>query len=287
MSVQYPVDLVVDAKNVLGEGPLWDPNLQALYWVDIYQKRIHRWVPSNPDIDTFYFPLPITALGLRQTGGLVLATRDGFALWDFSRLCWLGDPEADKPESRFNDGSVDRQGRFWAGTMTEEGAASSLYRLTPDKKITTMETGLTISNGLGWSLDQTTFYLTDTKRNYIYQFDFDPLSGCIANRRILIDVPREHGSPDGLAIDAQSFLWSCCWGGWKILRIDPDGKIEREIRVPVEFPASCVFGGPDLADLYITSARFPVKDPQIQPNAGGIFHIHTEFHGLPPSTFQG
>jgi sugar lactone lactonase YvrE len=287
MPGSYDLEWVIQGKNALGEGPLWDPTHNRLYWVDIEGHQIFCWQPLNQHLDNYTFPLAITALGLRRKGGLVLATRDGFATWDFSNLDWIADPESNKPEARFNDGTVDCQGRFWAGTMTETGATSSLYRLDPDGKVTTMETHLTISNGLGWSPDLKTFYLTDTVRQKIYAYDFDPELGDIENRRIFIDVAPEHGSPDGLAMDAQGFIWSCCWGGWKILRIDPSGQIEREILLPVEHPTSCVFAGADFSDLYVTSARSPVKNFDRQPSAGGLLHIKTEFHGLPPHEFAG
>ena len=286
---------VVACQSELGEGPVWHPQEQVLYWVDIFQGRFHRFDPRSSDHQVKDLGLVITAMALRASGGFVLATGKGFAFYDpaSGRLEFLGDPDADESgDARFNDGKTDRQGRFWAGKMSSS-PTNSLFCLLPDRSIRRMESGVNISNGLGWSPDDRTFYFTDSPARVIYAYDFDPLSGSIANRRVFAsipDAPRE-GFPDGLAIDEEGCIWSARWGGWKVVRYTPDGSIEREIAMPVEFPTSCAFGGPNLDELYITSAYVEIRDladrRAMQPQAGDVFRLKTQVRGLPEPFFAG
>ena len=163
------VEHVVTANNILGEGPLWNPEEQALYWVDIQDYRVQRLYPATGKIEAFVTGVRVTALAFRASGELVTATARGFAFldWQTKEFDFIADPEADKPHNRFNDGAVDHIGRFWAGTMNEQDFAvpdGCLYRLDPDGSVHEMETGLTVSNGLGWSPDKQTMYITDTFR---------------------------------------------------------------------------------------------------------------------------
>jgi sugar lactone lactonase YvrE len=178
------VEHLLAVQNSLGEGPLWHPKEQTLYWVDIDKHCFHRLIPQTDQHETFAVGLPIGVLAFRSRGGLVMATRDGFAFWDFDKqtLEFIADPEADKPEARFNDGAVDRQGRFWAGTMSDD-FTNSLYRLDPDGSVRKMESGIGVSNGTGWSPDDKIMYFTDSPKRIIYAYDFDPATGAIENRR--------------------------------------------------------------------------------------------------------
>jgi sugar lactone lactonase YvrE len=284
------VERMLPVQNRLGEGPRWNMEEQALYWVDIENDAFHRLDPATGEHDRCVVGLPVSALGFRAAGGLILATRDGFAVWEpqTQDLRFLADPEAHRPESRFNDGAVDCMGRFWAGTMSAD-PTSSLYRLDPDGSVHQMETGLTISNGIGWSPDNHTMYLTDTPRNVIYAYDFDPATGAIANLRPFVHTLDEPGGPDGLAVDSEGGVWSARWGGWKITRYDPSGAVEREIHLPVECPTSCTFGGAGLDDLYITSAWTGVDPAQRanQPWAGDLFRVRVGITGRPEYTYAG
>lgn len=286
---------VVACQCELGEGPVWHPLEQVLYWVDIFQGRFHRFDPRTGDHRVNDLGLVITAMSVRASGGFVLATGKGFAFYDpaSGRLDFIGDPDADETEdARFNDGKTDRQGRFWSGKMSSR-PTNSLFCLWPDRSIHRMESGIEISNGLGWSPDDRTFYFTDSPARVIYAYDFDPLSGSITNRRVFAsipDAPRE-GFPDGLAIDEEGCIWSARWGGWKVVRYTPDGRIEREIAMPVEFPTSCAFGGPNLDELYITSAYIEIRDQAerraAQPLAGDVFRLKTSVRGFPEPFFAG
>jgi len=287
---------LVTSQNQIGEGPTWSVDEQALYWVDIYGKRIERLDPETGQHRTFQLPCLVGAVVLRQKGGFVLAADQGFAFWDGSseKVHWLLNPEQGKPLYRFNDGKVDPGGRFWAGTMYDgpqlnPRPAGSLYRLDPDGSISVMETGVLISNGLGWSPDHRTMYYTDSVRKIIYSYDYDLSTGEIANRQDFIHTIDEPGEPDGLTVDSQGFIWSARWNGWKVTRYDPAGKPEREIKVPTACPSSVMFGGSDLKDLYITSAwkELTAEERNFQPLAGNLFKIRVEVQGLPEFKFAG
>jgi sugar lactone lactonase YvrE len=219
-----------------------------------------------------------------------MATGKGLILRDpAGEMTLIGDPDAsENDEVRFNDGKTDPTGRFWAGKMGG-GFSNSLYRLDPDRSIHRMESGIGVSNGLGWSPDLKTFYYTDSPAGTIYAYDYDPVSGAIDRRRNFAVVPEGGGSPDGLAVDAEGCIWSARWGGWKVVRYAPDGQVMAEIAMPVELPTSCAFGGPNLDDLYITSAyvAVPADRRSAQPLAGDLFRIRPGVHGLPEPKFQG
>jgi sugar lactone lactonase YvrE len=267
----------------------------VLYWVDITQGHLHRFDPRSGDHQVTELGQVISAMGVRASGGFVLATREGFAFYDAASggLEFLGEPDADQAEdARFNDGKTDRQGRFWAGKMSPR-LENSLFCLSPDRSIRRMESGIGISNGLGWSPDNRTFYYTDSETRLIYAYDFDAATGKIGNRRIFASIPNapREGTPDGLAVDEEGCIWSARWGGWKVVRYTPDGRIEREIAMPVEFPTSCAFGGPELNELYITSAFVQIRDQAdlraAQPLAGDVFRLKTHVHGFPEPLFGG
>ncbi|HEX8599068.1 MAG TPA: SMP-30/gluconolactonase/LRE family protein [Chloroflexia bacterium] len=286
------VEHVLDVQHRLGEGPRWNSDEHALYWVDIENDSFYRYYPDDGTYEGFGVGMPVGALAFREAGGLVLAVRDGLAVWDFnkSRLDFVADTELEKKESRFNDGAVDPEGRFWAGTMTHDGSASSsLYRLDPDYSVHTMATGLTISNGIGWSPDGRTMYHTDTERQVIYAYDFDAATGNIEKGRDFVRTSEEEGFPDGLTVDAEGFVWSAFYGGWRIVRYDPDGKREREVRLPVANVTACTFGGPDLTDLYITTAWSGLNEEQRSEQllAGDLFLHRTNIKGQPQAKFRG
>lgn len=273
---------LIASQNQLGEGPLWHPTEQALYWVDILQQRVERYDPSSRIHTSTHFPLQVTALGIRKRGGFVAATSKGLGYWDGAsdQVILFSHPERHLPDNRFNDGAVGPAGNFWAGTMyagphTDPRPPGGLYRLGADEQVRLIQPELTISNGLGWSPDGKLFYFTDSLRHTIYVYDFDPGRGEASNRRVFIHDPELPGVPDGLTVDSQGFVWSARWGGWKITRYDPDGKTEREIKLPVECPTSCTFGGSNLNQLYITSAWTDLTPGQRtnQPQAGDLFHI--------------
>ena len=290
------LESIVASQSKLGEGPLWSVDEQSLYWVDIHRQRVERYHPSSRQHDVFEYDAAVTALGFRARGGFVAGTSHGFAFLQLTSkaLDIVAQPEADKPNNRFNDGAVDPQGRFWGGTMyegpeTNEPTEGRLYRLDADCSVHVMVTGVTIANGLGWSPDLKTMYFTDTLRRMIYAYDYDPASGAIDRRRVFVDSSGELGYPDGMTVDSEGCVWGARWCGWKITRYDPAGKVEREIRLPVECPTSCAFGGENLTELYITSAWTALTDEQRrqQPQAGDVFRLNTNIKGRAPWQFAG
>jgi len=289
--MQYQLEHVCAAQAELGEGPIWHPDEQVLYFVDIMRGRLHQFNPETGNHTVTELGVVIGSMGVRAAGGWVMATRKGFAYWDAAArtMEWIGDPDADESEDvRFNDGKTDPMGRFWAGKMSNS-PTNCLYRLDPDQSIHRMESGIGVSNGLGWSPDLKTFYYTDSPARVIFTYDYDASSGNISNQRVFAKIPKGGGFPDGLAVDSEGCIWSARWGGWKIVRYFPDGRIDCEISMPVEFPTSCTFGGPGLDELYITSAfiEIPADRRKDQPLAGDVFRVKIGVKGLPEPKFLG
>lgn len=289
------IEHVLASQNRLGEGPVWDTEEQTLYWVDIENSRFCRLHPASGAFETVDVGVPVGVLALRERGGLVMATKAGFAFWDRQNgLRLLVNPQAQDGHTRFNDGAVDCRGSFWAGTMcglveTCQEPEGSLYRLDPDGSLRTMETGVFVSNGIDWSPDNTLMYYTDSPTKTIFVYDFDAQSGTITNRCPFIHTPGESGVPDGLTVDSEGCLWSARWGGGKITRYDPTGRAMQELRLPVQYPTSCAFGGASLDELYITSAwtALSPEKRQQQPLAGDLFRVRTGVRGQIQRRFAG
>lgn len=285
------VTQVLHCQNILGEGPLWHPTESALYWVDITGKKIHRYFPASSQTEVFEVPRMVSALGLRQSGGFICAAEDGFHFWtpDGNRFEQIQDPEKGKQGARFNDGKVDRAGRFWAGSMTPQGTSSALYRLNADLSVHRMVSDITISNGIGWSPDNQTMYYVDSNRLVIYAFDFDLRTGGISRQRDFIKFEADFGVPDGLTVDSEGIIWCAVYDGWKVVCIDPQGNIIEEIRMPVARPSSIAFGGQHLDELYITSIAegLSSEEKAQQPMAGDLFMVKPGVRGLPEPAFAG
>jgi len=290
------VERYVPVQCCLGEGPLWHPDEHALYWVDITEECFYRLPYGSETATHIVVNTQIGCMAFRAGGGLVLAVEQGIATWDWeqSALAIITDPQADNPDPapRFNDGAVDPQGRFWAGTIAAQPEAHPngiLYRVEADFSTRAIETGVGVSNGIGWSPDHRTMYFTDSTRRVIYAYDYDPATGDISNRRDFVRLSDDDGVPDGMTVDAEGFIWSAVWDGWRVVRYDPAGKVEREIAMPVQRPTSCMFGGPDLDELFVTSAFTGLSDAQRheQPFAGDVFRLRVGVKGLPEPFFAG
>jgi sugar lactone lactonase YvrE len=285
------VELALDARADLGEGPRWDPRRQRLLWVDIMRGRVHAFRPSTGACRNFAVGRPVSALACGSDGRVVLAVAGGFARLDLDagRFEMLAAVEADRPQNRMNDGACDPAGRFWAGTMAidERPRAGALYRLDPDLTVHTMLTGVTISNGIDWSPDGRRMYYVDSPTRRIDVFDFDPKTGAIADRRPFVEVPADAGIPDGLTVDVAGFVWLALWGGAALRRYAPDGTLERAVPLPVSHPTSCAFGGPALDELYVTSARRDLTPDERarQPMAGGLLRLRPGVVGRPAHVF--
>lgn len=280
--------LVHQHDSILGESPLWDDRENVLYWVDIDRGQIHRFDPADGKNTTHTLPTKVTSIGRRRSGGLIASLKKNFAAFDpaTGAVEMLDLVEGDLPENRFNDGKVDRQGRFWAGTMNEVHVGrpdAALYRFDRPGQVLKKIPDVTISNGTGWSPDGRIMYYTDTLRYSVFAYDFDPDTGEIANRRVFYESdPAANGLPDGLTVDAEGFVWSALVNYGRMLRFTPDGELERMVTFPPTRGTCCTFGGPGLRDLYITTARecLTAEEIQAQPLAGSLFHCAPGCQGL-------
>jgi sugar lactone lactonase YvrE len=288
---QHEVELALALQAELGEGPVWDERSQELYFVDIMGHRVHAFAPGSGAHRSFSTNGPVGAVVLRDDGGLVIAAVDGFffANSDGTGLERFGEFRIDLGTVRFNDGKVSPGGHFLAGTMDHHHARplGSLYILSGDGGVSVLLEGVTISNGLAWDADGTTFYYIDTPTHRIDAFNFDRGTGGLSNRRAVAEIT--DSSPDGMAIDAEGCLWVACWGGSRVDRIDPaDGRRLATVPVPTSHVSSVAFGGPSLEDLYITTAREDLNAAQLgaENHAGDLFVARPGVPGLVSDRFK-
>ncbi len=285
-------ELLFDTKATLGEGPVWDSRTQSIYWIDILEKRIYRGGDVLVQLDHL-----IGCISPRKSGGLIVASgnpgRLSFASLnpDSAQLTPLASLRDEPSNNRFNDGKCDPRGRFLAGTMDmgEKDPFGSFYSF--DGQSTTRLLGqVTISNGLTWSPDHKTLYFIDTPTREVKAFDYDLESGAIANPRLAVSIPESFGWPDGMTSDTQGNVWIAMWGGAQITKWDPNtGKLLEQIPVPAKNVSSCVFGGPNRNELYITSARKGLDEAALKqyPLTGGLFRLETGVEGMPTFEFEG
>ena len=281
--------------SLLGESPFWHPTEGALYWCDIPGKRLNRYHPPSGAHRSWDFDCEPCSAAPMLGGTLLLAMRDG--LWCFDpqsgRRALLADPPYDMTRERFNDGKADAQGRFWVGTVYEprEPALAALYRWA-DGRLERMAGDVTVSNGLAWSLDGRRMYWSDTKTHRIDQLDADPSDGSLSNRRPFalfpVKAPNQPldtygGRPDGAAMDSEGCYWSAMFEGQRLLRLSPEGRVLRELRLPVRCATMPCFGDADLKTLYVTTAREkrPADELAAQPWAGCVLRIRVDVAGLP------
>jgi sugar lactone lactonase YvrE len=268
--------------GLLSEGPRWDGERQELLWVDILGRGFHRATLTSgggPDrVRTMALDRHVGAVAPVAAGGYVLAAGQGFLfVAEAGSIRELAQPEAGHLDVRMNDGACDPQGRFWAGTMAydESPGAGTLYRLELDGRCSTVLTGLTISNGIGWSPDGGTMYLSDSGTGLVEAFDFDGDTGAISRRRTLVRIDRPGAAPDGLTVDEQGDIWVALYGGWAVHRYRPDGALRATVDVPVAQVTSCVFGGRDRSTLFVTTGRERLEAAALerQPDAGRVFSV--------------
>ena len=285
----------VDCQNQLGEGPVWCPVEKLLYWLDIRGKRIWRHHPASAKTESWETPEQPGSMALRENGkGLVTAWWNGFRFFDpdSGAIEIIHNHEQDMPNSRFNDGRCDRQGRFWAGTMDDTYAkpCGSLYRLDADLGFSVQETGINTSNSTAFSPDGGTLYYCDTPINELWAYDLDTESGTISNRRVFASTKHLRDEPDGSTVDAEGYLWNAMWDGACLVRWAPDGSFDRKIDLPVHNPTCPMFGGDDLDIIYVTSAREELSAAQLaeKPLAENVLAVTgCGVRGLPEPRFAG
>lgn len=267
------VELVLDAKATLAEGPLWDAKKQCLYWLDILENEVHIYDPATRADRSIRLDQHIGALALTKDGGAIVALQKGiyFLDLDTERISLICSPEAHLTNNRFNDGKCDSKGRFWAGTMSmdeNEGnggsqPAGALYCLEGNGHVRKAFGGVTISNGIAWSPDDRIMYYIDSPTKQVTAFDFDALTGELANKRTVVAFAEAEGIPDGMTIDEDGMIWVAHWGGYQVSRWNPStGRKLLQIDVPVRNVTSCAFGGKHLDELYITTSSIGVTEAE-------------------------
>jgi sugar lactone lactonase YvrE len=292
MSTSKTATVVADVHAVLGEGPVWVEREQALYWVDIKGYKVFRHTPAEGALKVWDTPYRVCSLAPREGGGFIAGTEDGFSRVDLEadRFVPLVNPEPERVSNRFNDGKLDRAGHFWAGTMDndEQEASGALYRLDPDGNWARVDDDYRVTNGPAFSPDGRTMYHNDSARQVTYAFDLDE-AGNASNRRTFLQFGEGDGYPDGMTVDAEGCLWIAFWDGWSVRRFSPDGQLVDRIDVPTARPTSCAFGGPDLAQLYISSASIGLGKDELeqQPHAGALFVADPGVRGLADPPFRG
>jgi sugar lactone lactonase YvrE len=284
---------VSKATAVLGEGPYWVPEDSALLWVDIPNGQLFR--TEFPSGATQSMSLGAVSAAFPALGGGILTAGDNRLMLHTPPTAagdtWVSLTIAEVPARegiRFNDASVDPAGRIWVGSMhiAESEPLGTLYRLDPGRVLTPVLKGVTVSNGIGWSPDGSRMYYADSPLRQIDVFDYDPATGEAFQRRTFADLSRVEGIPDGLTVDLDGCIWVALWGGGALRRFTPDGEQDAVIPLPVSRPTSCAFGGPDLTDLFVTTASIDLTDDQLaaEPLAGRLLRLHPGPSGLPSTS---
>jgi len=287
------ISCVAQTEDNLGEGVIWNPGEQSLYWVDAYGPAVHRLRHAGGDIRSWTLPEVIGSLVFTSAGGIVAGLQSGF--------CRLSlDPVAVEPVTNpqpgpdviFNDGKCDRRGRYLVGTMDRNftPGAGKLWRLDADWSTHMLDDGITISNGLGWSPDNKTMYFADTRALVVYAYDYDIETGDVANKRTFLRTDDMVGRVDGATVDRDGNYWCAMIHDGSVCCFDPNGRLDRRIELPVKHPTMCSFGGPNLDTLYVVTSRRFLDDDGLreQPLAGSLFAITgTGAVGLPEPYFAG
>lgn len=294
--VHLKAELILDAQNSVGESPVWSEQEQSLYWVDIPVNQIHRLNLSSQTLSTWTCPemvgciAPNFELGYWIVGaesGVFKFTPTGDTTFSFELLAPVTHAA---PEMRFNDGRLDRQGRFWAGTMVMDMSLASnkgnIYSLTGDwikSKLTQQLQGFMTPNGMAFSPDGRVMYLSDShpRSQKIWSFNYDTTSGEMHDQKLFFDMTSVAGRPDGAAVDVDGCYWICGNDAGVIYRITPEGVIDQTVELPIKKPAMCSFGGALMDTLFVTSIRPGGIDLSDQPLAGGVFAVHTHTQGIP------
>lgn len=302
----FQIECLISADNHLGEGPIWDAQTNALYWVDgtgnrVGKPSLWRLDPKSGALKSWSIDKEVGAMALRKNGNAILALADGFYFFDFAteELELIVAVDAENPRTRLNDGKVDRQGRFFAGAMDdkEELDNCSLWRIDPDLSLHELDRGIICSNGPCWSPDNKVFYFADTFKDVMWAYDYDIKTGSLSGKKDFASSVEENGLYDGATVDAEGHIWSAMVIGGELIRYAPDGSVERRIGMPVKNITSLCFGGPNLDEIYVTSmarVNHPAehdlfaKDVRVPFAAGSLFRITgLGINGFPEPRFMG
>ena len=286
-------ELVLDCKNQHGEGIFWNPEDSRVWWTDIEGREIWSFDPLSNESASFKTQDRVCCFAPRQDGGLIVAFDNRISLLELSSgdERKIADYQPDNPETRLNDGRTDRQGRLIVGGMNEKSgtANASVLRVEPDLSILQMFDGVACANSTCFSPDGRTMYFADTPDREIVAYDYDTVSGGVSGRRVHASFADEPGLPDGSCVDAEGGVWNAEWEGRRVVRVAPDGTIDRIIEVPVWKPTCCAFGGPDLDTLYITTSRLMSDEETLgrEPESGGLCAVKPGVRGVQDAPFAG
>lgn len=283
--MMYKATLAHQYDADLGEGPIWDQRRQELIWLDVTRGKVLFFSPTKQSQSEVTFNKHIGALALSESSDLIFAMRDGFARYSTNLkklISFVG--VLDSPDVRFNDGAVDRQGRFVAGTMGYQPSPKTgrLFSFTESAGFRTLIPEVGVSNGICWNKNSTLMYYVDSLQRSIQLFDYNLISGDISNPRVLVEFEESLGIPDGMTIDQEGNLWVAMWAGAKVLKVNPKGEITNSIDLPVSKVTSVTFGGERLQDLFITTARYEMtsQELELQPLSGSLFRVETDTCGF-------
>ena len=290
--MEYEPEILASDNNRCGEAPTWDAAGNRILWIDAEAALVYQILLATGRKTILSRGLPVAGIALNRDGALILAGAAGLHLWYGPDDCTAILSAHDGASLVFNDIIADPRGRICAGTyywgahgMEKTG---KLYLIDTDRSVRVVDEGITLSNGLAFSPDESVMYYADSAARRIHAYDYDAHSGLPTNRRTFVDVPSDQGIPDGLTVDAEGFVWCAHWYGGQVVRYDPDGNAERRIAMPVKQVSSVTFGGPNLSDLYITSAAefwpsdfIPPGFCHEAPMGGALYRARLDITGKP------
>lgn len=300
------IETVASYGDLCGESPLWNRREQVLYWTDITGRRLYRCSWPERQHGMVHQGLEICGLALHQSGGFVIVNSEGVWIWDRKGTIRAIAHEADNKKCALNDCVADPEGRLFAGSCFFDSNHDAyqrgcLFRIDTDGSAHVVDEGIGLANGLAFSPDCSTLYFADSAERLIYAYDYRRTDGSLRNRRVFVDVAKDEGFPDGLTVDSEGFVWSAQWFGGCIVRYDPDGKKQQTISIPASQISSVTFGGPDLTDIFITSAAMSdalsLAPANYSPNngciGGQLYHVNLGIRGqeeyeakITPTTIQ-
>jgi sugar lactone lactonase YvrE len=289
----HRIDTIAADHNRCGEAPIWDPRTQRLLWTDISSDLIFDFSPATSVKRTISPGLNVAGIALTPTDALILAGATGLHLWHGPNNYRTLATQCDGETFNLNDIIADPAGRVYAGALYWGAAGmeklGKLYLFDTDGSVRVVDDGIELANGLGFSPDDRQLYFADSTARNIYVYDVNPSTGDLSHKRVFVHVPADEGIPDGLTVDRDGFIWSAQWYGGQIVRYDPTGQVERRIPMPVRQVSSLAFGGPDLTDLYITTAGEawesayapPGYDFQAPNTGGALYRLRQDIPGRP------
>ena len=273
------LELIADYNCIVGEGPMWHPIENVVYWADIPQGRIFRYDPNTTEHGLFFEGGEVGGFTVQDDGSLLLFMESGaVASLRQGKLDYLIDEIESERDTRFNDVIADPAGRVFCGTMPSDSHLGSLYRLDTDGSISHVLGGIGISNGMGFTPDGKQMYYTDSPTHNIYIFDYEIATGELSNQRVFVNTGENDGIPDGMTVDAEGYVWSARWDGSSLVRYSPQGEQVNRIWFPARKVSSVIFGGDDYTDIYVTTAGGQNKTGE-GPGAGCLYRINLGITG--------